>query len=590
MAESMVLLLILQLLSSPSAVINEVMANPRGLESEVADKNEFIEIHNLTSDEIDLSTFHLECGRSPGNSEEILPWSDTLLAEPEVVTNTTVIPAHGYGLILPPGYVDSSSCPRPYELVPGTVVLTIGTKSFGVGGLATSHHVWLFDSGGNLIDTYGSPEDGDDGLPFDPGDGVSVERIDPESGDVEANWAPCRDVTGATPGRRNSHSMQHNLSVADEDISFIPSSPMVDGNCEISVRVRNGGREIAQDFELALFRDENMDLTLDVGELIEARHVTDSLEPLTGDVTISFLWSSLVEGDHRIVALLFYELDEDTSDNRASRLLRVGSPIPSIVINEIMYDPLPDQPQWIELYNRSGDSYLLDGFEICDEDIGTSYRLPTLSLNSDEYCVVTASVPGFTYPDVRLLIEPQGGFPYLNRTGEIIYLRGANGFVLDSTEYVSSMGGGPGLSLERVSPEVSSADEMNWSSCVDESGATPGRRNSLWTGAFSSGSLNSAPNPFFPNGDGKEDFTIVSYSLPYTLSRLRIQVFDAMGRKMRSLVDGELVASQGNVIWDGKNTDGALVPSGIYILYLEASDAGSVQIFAKKGTVVVGRK
>jgi hypothetical protein len=254
-----------------------------------------------------------------------------------------------------------------------------------------------------------------------------------------------------------------------------------------------------------------------------------------------------------------------------------------------MYDPLSEEPQWVELYNRSEENYLLEGFEICDEDTGTPYRLPTFSLAPDEYCVVTSSVSAFAYSDVRLLIEPQDGFPYLNHTAEMIYLRDDNGFVLDKTRYTSSMGGRPGVSLERVSPEVSGADEMNWASCVDADGATPGRQNSLWIEALSSGSLHSSPSPFFPNGDGREDYTVISYSLPYTLSRLRLQVFDALGRKMRSLIDGELVASRGNVIWDGTKADGRVVPSGIYILYLEASDAESAQIFAEKGTIVVGR-
>jgi hypothetical protein len=582
-------LLLLQLFSSHPVVINEVMANPRGLESEVSDKNEFIEIHNVSMDEIDLSSFYLECGRSPGIAEEIWPWEDTLLADEQVLMNTTVIPAQGYGLILPGGYVDSSAHPQPYDLAPGAVVLTIGTKSFGSGGLATSHHVWLYDSDGNLVDTYGSPADEDDDVPFDPGEGLSVERIDPEIADVEANWAACGEETGSTPGGRNSHSMLHDLSVASSDIAFYPSSPMVDGNCEVSVKVRNSGRDFSRSFDLALFCDRNLDFIVDAGELIESRHLTDALEPLSGQMTIPFLWTSLAQGDHRLVVRLVYEPDEDTSDNEASRWLRVGSPIPSVIINEIMYDPLANEPQWIELYNRSTGSYLMDGFEISDEDTDRSFGLPTFSLDADAYCVITASISGFTYSRVTLLVEPQGGFPHLNQTRETIYLRSVDGFVLDTTRYTSSMGGGPGVSLERVSPDVSGADEMNWSGCVDGEGATPGRRNSLWTGAVSSGSLNSAPSPFFPNGDGREDFTVINYSLPYTLSRLRIMVFDAVGHQMRSLVDGELVASKGSTMWDGRDANGVLVPSGIYIIYLEASDCGSAQIFAKKGTVVVGR-
>jgi len=55
------------------------------------------------------------------------------------------------------------------------------------------------------------------------------------------------------------------------------------------------------------------------------------------------------------------------------------------------------------------------------------------------------------------------------------------------------------------------------------------------------------------------------------------------------LADGMLAASRGTLLWDGKDETGDLVPSGIYILYLEASDLETAGVFAKKSTVVLGR-
>lgn len=583
--------LLLYAVIGEAIVINEVMSNPEGPESEVKDKNEFIELYNGGSEDVNLTGFHLECGSSPGAKDEILQWSDTLLADPDIVTNTTVIPAGAYAVVLPGGYTDSSSYLRPYQFGEGTVVLTISTKYFGSGGLATTHMVWLFDDTGELVDTYGSPDDTTDGLPFDPGDGISVEKIDPVGGDNELNWAASVHQSGSTPGMRNSLSKLHNLALYSEDISFFPSSPMVASNCEILIKATNIGREWVSNFGLTLFSDHNLDFRLQPDELIGNTIIADSLEPLHGQSSVSFLWTGLEEGDHRIVAEISYELDEDTSDNLAHRYLRVGSPLPHIIINEIMYNPLTENPQWIEVYNRSSSVYGLKNFKISDSDTQKLYVLPELALHPDEYCVITASTSDFSYSEVEHLVEPVNGFPYLNKSEDIVFLRDETGFIFESVHYLSGMGGSSGVSLERISPDVSGAQSANWGSSLDQNGATPGKRNSLWTGVPSvEGSLTPAPNPFYPDGDGEKDFTIISYSLPYRLSKLNLTVFDVKGRELRCLADGIWVASKGNIIWDGRDENGSLVPSGIYILYLEAADTESPGVFVKKSTVVLGRR
>jgi len=588
MGEGLAILLLLWATTCRAVVINEVMSNPEGPESEVSDHNEFIELYNYGED-TDLSGFHLECGVSGGTREEILEWSGDFVA-PDVITHTTLIPGGGYALILPPGYVDSSSHPQPYQFGEGAVILTIGTKSFGQSGLATTHHLWLFDSAARLIDTYGSPDDTGDGIPFDPGEGVSVERIDPTAPDTEANWSASLHESGCTPGMRNSVSRIYNLALLTEDISFFPSSPMVGGNCEILVQPRNLGRGWAKDFELLVYSDGNLDYEYQPEELIGRTTVVDSLEPLRGQASVSFLWSGLEEGDYSIVGEIHYALDEDTSDNSAQRFLRVGAPLPDVIINEIMCDPLSPQPQWLELHNRSSRTHELTGFTISDSDSASFYILPDLILNPGEYCVVAASTSDFGYPDVQILVQPTNGFPYLNKGEDIVFLRDVHGFIFESVHYFSAMGGAYGVSLERVSPQVSAGQSVNWGSSVDPAGASPGRRNSLWTGPPSvSGSLSPSPNPFFPNGDGIEDFTIISYSLPYALSKVKLTVYDIKGRQTRMLADGMLAASRGTLLWDGKDETGDLVPSGIYILYLEASDLETAGVFAKKSTVVLGR-
>ncbi|MCK4547730.1 MAG: T9SS type A sorting domain-containing protein [Candidatus Eisenbacteria sp.] len=68
------------------------------------------------------------------------------------------------------------------------------------------------------------------------------------------------------------------------------------------------------------------------------------------------------------------------------------------------------------------------------------------------------------------------------------------------------------------------------------------------------------PNPFNP-------VTTIGYSIPRD-GRVSLQVFDVTGRLVRTLVDGHQSAGAGQVIWQGKDNNGAPVASGVYFYRL----------------------
>lgn len=70
------------------------------------------------------------------------------------------------------------------------------------------------------------------------------------------------------------------------------------------------------------------------------------------------------------------------------------------------------------------------------------------------------------------------------------------------------------------------------------------------------------PNPFNPT-------TTIPYVLPVT-SRVRVAIFDVRGRLVRTLFDREEAAGSHALTWDGRDTGGVAVPSGIYFCRLEA--------------------
>jgi hypothetical protein len=73
--------------------------------------------------------------------------------------------------------------------------------------------------------------------------------------------------------------------------------------------------------------------------------------------------------------------------------------------------------------------------------------------------------------------------------------------------------------------------------------------------------------------------------LPFTIPRaghVRLEVFDSLGRRVATLVDGRMEAGRHEVRWDGTDRAERPLPAGVYIYRLEAGDvrrAGEAILF-----------
>lgn len=72
------------------------------------------------------------------------------------------------------------------------------------------------------------------------------------------------------------------------------------------------------------------------------------------------------------------------------------------------------------------------------------------------------------------------------------------------------------------------------------------------------------PNPFNPT-------TSINFALP-TAAKTKIEVFNILGQKVRTLVDEYLTAGNKRVEWDGTDERGSAVASGIYLYKMTAND------------------
>lgn len=271
-----------------------------------------------------------------------------------------------------------------------------------------------------------------------------------------------------------------------------------------------------------------------------------------------------------------------------------------LVINEIMYDPGSDNSEFIEFLNLSGDSMNVGGWQIVDEN-GNSFKLSTIPLlvPANSYFILAAdSLIILNYNLDETVLKSIAGVSSLGlvNTGELILLKDAKGNVIDSVWYSDkwhndNFNSTKNISLERINPNLGANDPNNWSSSVTPIGATPGKQNSIYTvNPNIESNISVSPNPFSPDNDGFEDFTIINYKLTQATSQVRIKIFDNKGRLVRSLANNQASGSSGSVIFDGIGDDGQTLRIGIYIIFLEAINEGLGVVESMKTIVVVARK
>ncbi len=72
------------------------------------------------------------------------------------------------------------------------------------------------------------------------------------------------------------------------------------------------------------------------------------------------------------------------------------------------------------------------------------------------------------------------------------------------------------------------------------------------------------PNPFNPS-------TTIRYALPQP-GHVKLVIYDLLGAKIRTLIDGREAAGFKQITWDGLNDRGERVPSGVYVYRIEAGE------------------
>jgi len=330
------MLLIFILLNSSRIIITEVMSNVKGPENPYGDRNEFIEIYNLSPDTVDLSNYLIS--DFDANPDEICAWENEsiLIKYPDVRIHSTIIYPFSYALILDREYIvpDSINC-QPYNISAGTLILTTDDTSIG-DGLATNDPIIIFSTVDACTTSFGTPYI-QDNFPRDPGDGISWERIDYNLPDTLTNWYPSINPAGCTPGYKNSVTDAFDLGLDENLISFIPAKVETGEDVKIKIGIINSGIRPTIDYTLSIFDDKNNDRILEQSELL----CNIAGEPVSAFDTIFLYYEYMkpYQGEHNLGFKIEFTEDKNLNNNTAFKKLLVLGKIGELCLTPAIFTP-----------------------------------------------------------------------------------------------------------------------------------------------------------------------------------------------------------------------------------------------------------
>lgn len=543
-------------------VINEIMADPSPVVG--LPEWEFVELANTTSVPIDLNDWVFVAGTS------------------EKPIGQVIIPPGGY-LIL--AHENARFLLSPFG------------PFYGFSGFQLTNagqELRLISKQGQLISSvtysdswYGSSAKAEGGW--------SLEQIDPTNPcGGKQNWTAAVSATGGSPGSVNSVFAITTLGPRPERLQLL------------------------NDSSLQLWFDQQMDpLSLMPPEAYTVK--PGIWQPSTVSTDPDDRTTVMLAFGHAFTTGTVYELVPDSSlMNCAGRHLASGSTLffgkpeeampNDIVINEILFNPLDDGADYVELYNRSAKVIDLEQYWLADISHSPPNQPDTsrkaISANSllmlpGQYLAFTPSatmvLKQYQTPHPGNIIE-MASFPSYTNTSGTAALISKQGPVIDVFSYDENMHfplltSVEGVSLERIHYDRPSNDQTNWHSAAETAGfGTPACQNSMLAETSGAkGKISIVPPLFSPDGDGRDDITSIVYLFDKPGYTLNIHIFDGSGQHIRHLVKSRLVEQEGAVSWDGTNEGGSRVAVGVYVVYGEIFDMeGTTQHF-KEAVVVATR-
>jgi len=522
-----------------AVIITEIMADPSPPRE--LPEVEFIELYNRSSLAIPLENWHIsDPSRSASLPDVILDAHEYLV----ITSKTTGFT--GDNIILVPNLPSLNNA--------GDSLLLTDPTGKGIDFVAYTDH-WYRDA-----------QRGEGGW--------SLEVIDLENTCEEmGNWSVSEDEHGGTPGQQNSIAASNPDVAPPEVLSVFPIDK----------------------FTLRVSFNEKLTTTA-----LSPAHwaVTPALEVASTFFADSSLSNINLQFSQPISAGVFYALTVHNIASCAGNVLNesrvVHFALPEvarpgdIVINELLFNPIPNGVDFVELFNASQKYVDLNGWAIgavnSDGELEKAIiHHPTfihpgnyLAFSSDN----TKLQSQYLAADTTLV---QLDIPAYPDDHGVVVLFDDGDSVIDRFEYDSDLHNifvrdPEGVSLERVSPNDPADRASNWTSASSSAGfATPGRQNSVLHGdPGSERPIAVVPSAFTPLS-GQPNFAEIRYHFAQAGYIATVDVYDNRGMLIRHLANSAVLGAEGMLRWEGDNDNGHRVQSGYYMIWF--------QVFAADGTL-----
>ncbi|MDO9578111.1 MAG: CotH kinase family protein [Candidatus Cloacimonadales bacterium] len=245
-----------------------------------------------------------------------------------------------------------------------------------------------------------------------------------------------------------------------------------------------------------------------------------------------------------------------------------------IVINEINYNSSQsfNPEDWVEIYNFSDTNTDLSNWILKDDNDQNEFTLPEgLIILADSFYVLCRDSLAFhaLFPEVENYL---GNWDFgLNGNSDMVRIFDAEGNLVDAVLYHDESpwppepdGNGPTLSLRN--PGMNNQLPQSWAA----SGlyGTPGMINDVYVSANEQ--IPGIPDklllyPNFPNPFNP--VTTIKYSLPAD-AKVVLRIFNLKGQLTKVMIDAFQAKGEHSITWDGTDTNGKSVASGLYFYQL----------------------
>ena len=404
----------------------------------------------------------------------------------------------------------------------------------------------------------------------------------------EENWSASTSRKGGTPGKENSVSHSNHDDNFKGILNVFPED-------SVSINVRFS--------ETVMAIDSCIDFIISQRRKIIEMSPADQLHR-----------AFRIKSNEPLVPGNIYSLavTDGITDFAGNRIETAGfsfglpeiSEIGDILFNELLFNPLPGDPDYIEFYNNSDKIIDASRIYIVTVSNETGDTSSVIQLSDEKRCILPGAYFSVTTDKEKVIKRYSSSDPdYIFQIASLPSMNDDSGHLIllnreldkidevfyDDKMHYALLEEKEGVALEKTRQQNPSDERSGWHTASESSGwGTPGARNSvdIQNRQLAEGVILSSTK-ITPDNDGIEDLLAVGLNLQDNGNVVSVTIFDETGMPVRRLADNLLAAPETAIIWDASADDGELVRTGIYIIFIEMyNSSGKVKKWKKVCTVI----